>query len=135
MTTWRIFYDDYSTFSDEEGLLEVSPRWGVICGVTYAPDQQVTTFGMDFYTWDAVDGQFQARDRVGVVDYAMALGLVSTVTPGAPSLYETSDGMFDLEGLLFWLIDHKKLVWAGRTVPASQYHEILNSAQEREYLK
>lgn len=128
MSAWRIFYADGNSFSSADGAPEDAPRWGVICCRYYAPGQRTTTFGSDFYTWDATDGEMQARDRMGVVEFALSLGLITCIEPGAPTVFETTAGRFDMEGLLIWLINEKRLVLAGQTVPTSQYKAIMRRA-------
>lgn len=133
MAQWKIFYADGATFSDADGDVSSAPRWGMICCRSYTPGKVTTTYGTDFYTWDDVDGQMQARDRMGVVELALSMGLVLSIEPGAPTIFDTPAGRFDMEGLLFWLIDVKRIVLAGQTVPASQYKTIMDQAYSDDY--
>ena len=72
---WKIYYDDGTTFSDEDGSLEDAPARGVQAIV--CKDERlgwVVETGCDYYVWK--DGRFYARDIFGLFDFLIDSGLV-----------------------------------------------------------
>ncbi|MHA2066384.1 MAG: hypothetical protein ACXABY_18590 [Candidatus Thorarchaeota archaeon] len=47
---WKIYYDDGTTFSNEEGTPESAPLDGVLC-IVEKQDQVQVYYGFDFYYW------------------------------------------------------------------------------------
>ncbi|HSH00477.1 MAG TPA: hypothetical protein VLB27_10525 [candidate division Zixibacteria bacterium] len=69
MPAWRIYYDDGSTFSDEDGGPEAAPSEGFVCAVGYDErGQRYIMHGWDFYQWDDEGKQWWGMDRYGLHD-------------------------------------------------------------------
>lgn len=66
---WKIIYDDYSTFTDEDGEPHEAPAMGFILAIGY--DQQGNRYimqGWDHYRWDRETEQWWGMDTFGVFD-------------------------------------------------------------------
>jgi hypothetical protein len=68
---WRIYYDDATTFSDEDGSPEAAPPWGVVAVVTRNPDdpREVTSVHgprFDYFIWDG--REWWGCDYTGLID-------------------------------------------------------------------
>ena len=68
---WRIYYDDGSTYSDEEGPAELAYPWGVVSVVTRDPkdEREVTSVqgtGFDYFVFDGQE--WWGVDFIGLVD-------------------------------------------------------------------
>lgn len=69
---WRIFYDDGSTFSDEDGTPEQAPARGVIAIVCRDPVARwVVCSRFDYYVWR---GEWFGVDIFGLFDYLVDPG-------------------------------------------------------------
>lgn len=103
MPTWRIYYDDGSTYSDADGPVELAPCTGVLVIVQRDPRVGVVRwFHKHHYAWD----------------HAQWLGLGDERAPG--------DGLWGLVDYLSrpgW-----KKVLSGRTVPYAAWTSVLNQA-------
>jgi hypothetical protein len=70
---WRIWYDNGSSFSDEDGPPELAPGRGVICIVQDAERTgRVKLSGADYYIWK--EGQWFRADLFGLWDYLVEPG-------------------------------------------------------------
>lgn len=66
---WKIFYDDGSTFSIEEGRPEDAPPLGFICAVGYdEANRRYIMHGWDHYCWDIESQQWWGMDMCGLFD-------------------------------------------------------------------
>ena len=66
---WRIYYEDGSTFSNQEGSPEAAPPFGFVCAVGY--DETGTRYimhGWDHYCFDLNSIQWWGMDLCGVFD-------------------------------------------------------------------
>lgn len=77
---WKIYYEDGSTFSDEDGTIEEAPARGVIC-IVQADGSLGRRFELDedFYVWSEAVGWKQgwtAMNIFGLMDFLIELGLV-----------------------------------------------------------
>lgn len=102
MATFRIWYGDESTYSDDDGELWAAPSVDVVCVTYRTNDPQHSTSHMivhtfDFYWWDAPD--WFGGELFGLFDYL--------TRPG-----------------------RKKVIF-GRTIPTGKYREIISKAIER----
>lgn len=67
--TWRIYYDDGSTFDSTQGYPHHAPAMGFICAVGYEPSgSRYVMHGWDHYRWDKETGQWWGMDLFGVFD-------------------------------------------------------------------
>lgn len=69
MIDWRIYYDDGSTFSSEDGSPEDAPAFGAV--VIVFPDEEVgrvIMHGWDWYYWVPEDGTWWGADIYGLLD-------------------------------------------------------------------
>lgn len=72
MASWRIWYGDGSTYSDDDGPLDAAPATNVVC-VTYHTDDPKHAHGhmivhkFDFYWWDEPD--WYGGELFGLFDY------------------------------------------------------------------
>ena len=66
---WRIYYDDGSTFSNEDGMPQDAPGYGAICIVQSDPlvNRSITS-GFDWYWWLPDKKVWQAGDIFGLLD-------------------------------------------------------------------
>ena len=70
--SWKIWYDNGSTFSSEDGSPQLAPGRGVICIIqTSERTGRVQLSGADYYTWD---GSWTRRDLFGLWDYLAGKG-------------------------------------------------------------
>jgi len=129
MPLWRIFYDDGSTFSSDDGAPHEAPPTGFICAVGRDESgRRYIMHGWDFYRFDEASGQWWGHDVFGVVDWAIQSGHVVRVLPGAPTVFSTPRGDFDLYGL----IEHLKScgLFLARTVTKTEFSSIMRKAHE-----
>lgn len=67
---WRVYYDDGSTYDNEDGPPEEAQKQGVIC--TVARDERVgrtITTQYDFYWWNYEEEEWWGSDKFGLWDY------------------------------------------------------------------
>lgn len=60
---WRLYYDDGSTFSDEDGPWEEAPPDGVLFAVQWQDGKKEVLSGSDFYFFH--DGSFGQTNDLG----------------------------------------------------------------------
>lgn len=66
---WKIFYDDGSTFSSEEGSPESAPAYGFICAIGYdETGARYIMHGWDHYHYDIDSQQWWGMDIFGLMD-------------------------------------------------------------------
>lgn len=66
---WKIYYDDGSTFSDEDGFPHDAPPEGFIAVVSYYPDgERYILATWDFYCYDVDSDQWWGMDINGLHD-------------------------------------------------------------------
>jgi hypothetical protein len=65
MAKWVIFYDDGTTFSDEDGGPEQAPGLGVVCIACRASNG--TPHKFDWYYWHSKHGQWWGADIHGLL--------------------------------------------------------------------
>lgn len=69
MPKWRIFYDDETTFSSDDGAPIDAPTEGFVCALGYdEAGARYIMHGWDFYSWDEVTSQWWGCDRYGLHD-------------------------------------------------------------------
>jgi len=69
MPKWRIYYDDGSTFSDDDGAPHEAPPFGFICAVGYdETGARYIMHGWDHYCWDHAAQQWWGMDQHGLID-------------------------------------------------------------------
>jgi hypothetical protein len=79
---WRVYYGDGSTFSDEDGTIEMTPALNVQAIVQSDPDphgtgrhvihgggQRPNRVPIDYYWWDPGRGMWVGGDLFGLWDY------------------------------------------------------------------
>lgn len=67
---WKIFYDDGSTFSSEDGAPEDAPALGFICAVGYdETGSRYIMHGWDHYFYDKASKQWWGCDLQGLFDH------------------------------------------------------------------
>lgn len=80
MILWRIYYDDGTSFSNQEGNPESAPVVGVIALNQATPTDEhrpfETHFSADWYWWDPRRNRWGSGDTHGFLDNAMRLGAV-----------------------------------------------------------
>ena len=70
---WRIWYDNRTTFSDQDGAPEMAPGRGVICIVQDSERTgRVKLSGADYYIWK--ENQWFRADLFGLWDYLEGVG-------------------------------------------------------------
>lgn len=68
-TEWRVYYDDGSTFSSEDGGPHEAPALGFICAVGYdEAGRRYIMHGWDHYCWDLASRQWWGMDLAGLFD-------------------------------------------------------------------
>jgi hypothetical protein len=76
--SWRIYYDDRSTFSSGDGSPEEAPTLGVVVLNQATPDDPhhpfERHFAADWYWWRPDLGRWLSGDTHGFLDQAMNLG-------------------------------------------------------------
>lgn len=75
MSKWKIFYDDGSTYTDQDGAVESAPKRGVQ-GIVLADDMlgRRTEHGSDFYIHVPDRGFWRGVDHFGLFDYLIDPG-------------------------------------------------------------
>ena len=67
--TWRIYYDNGSTFDSTQGEPHEAPAHGFITAVGYDEDgSRYMMNGWDHYRWDKATSQWWGMDLLGVFD-------------------------------------------------------------------
>jgi len=82
---WRIYYEDGSTFSSEDGAPETSPPWGVVAigQRTEKKYQDALYSGSSWYVYRTDHGFWMELDETGYLDcMAHHAKDVSAVRPG-----------------------------------------------------
>lgn len=81
MIEWKIFYDDGSTFSSEDGEPHEAPRTGVQAIPQLNDDEgRHVLFGADYYYWEG--GKWEQCDHFGFYDYLIRPGSYKVVLFG-----------------------------------------------------
>lgn len=65
MSTWRIYYDDGSTFDEDDGPFDAAPVEGVVCIVRKDGERVEFHSGADFYWRFDEDGSIAATSDIG----------------------------------------------------------------------
>ena len=66
---WKIFYQDGTTFSSEDGKPCEAPPFGFICAIGYdEADRRYIMHGWDHYGWDIESQQWWGMDLCGLFD-------------------------------------------------------------------
>ena len=80
--TWTIYYDNGSTFSNEDGEPKDAPCTGVLAVIYYDPDgQRKIRSGVDYYWWEddplseVGENQWYSGDIAGLHQYMFRPGL------------------------------------------------------------
>lgn len=69
MLKWKIYYDDGSTFSNEEGEPEDAPGFGIVTIVQADPYVgRAVCDGWDFYYWVEEEQKWWGSDWLGFID-------------------------------------------------------------------
>ena len=69
MGRWKIYYDDGSTFSSDQGSPEQAPSLGFICAVGYDEEgNRYIMHGYDHYSYDLESEQWFGSDIAGLLD-------------------------------------------------------------------
>lgn len=69
MKPWKIFYDDGTTFSSDDGQPHEAPAFGFICAVGYDErGERYTMKGWDHYCFDEETDQWWGMDLSGLFD-------------------------------------------------------------------
>jgi len=70
---WKIFYDDGSTYSDQDGTIETAPKLGVIIVASSDPDVgRKYDRSCDYYVWHSYG--WRGVDQFGLYDYLSQSG-------------------------------------------------------------
>lgn len=59
VTKWKIWYDDGSTFSSEDGKAEAAPSEGVQIVAEIRGKRKILHHGGEYYRWDRKKGQWR----------------------------------------------------------------------------
>jgi hypothetical protein len=82
-TKWIIWYDDKSSFSNEDGEPWEAPRDGVICISQHHWSCGRLIMGeVDFYCWHFEDSEWVPHDRLGMMQYLRKPGKEKVVIEG-----------------------------------------------------
>lgn len=137
MNKWKIYYKDGTTFSSNDGPISNAPKTGVIWVQHRIPSQlpeRATIVGnagyADYYKWEPIVGEFQGMDIFGVIDSAVEAGLITSVTPGNPTTYQTAAGELDTVGLILWLCEEQGFIFRGEYVDRETFNTIKVNAQK-----
>lgn len=69
MPAWRIYYDDGSSFSSDEGEPHEAPVHGFLCAVCYSDlGKRYIISGKDHYCFDRGEGCWWGFDLQGILD-------------------------------------------------------------------
>lgn len=69
MPSWRVYYEDGSTFSSDDGPPERAPPFGFICAIGYdETGGRYIMHGWDHYCWDVAAQQWWGMDLCGLID-------------------------------------------------------------------
>lgn len=91
---WRLYYDDGSTFDNDDGAWNDAPHLGVITLVTEDPDVgRELDHGArgEFYAWWPEASKPWGFDRIGILDYLQEIGFETSTHLADLSLDEWRD--------------------------------------------
>lgn len=88
MATWRMYYEDGSTFSDTDGAPHESPEWGTVVirdgdEVLFGANADYFLFRSDLGRWHQVgETEVEGSVSVGLIDHLTHYGhLITCVRP------------------------------------------------------
>ena len=83
MIKWIIWYDDFSSFTNEDGEPWGAPREGVVCiAIAERSCGRYVLGEVDFYCWHFEDEQWVPHDRLGMMQYLRRPGKEKLILEG-----------------------------------------------------
>lgn len=126
--SWRIYYDDGSTFDNAQSSPRDAPAYGVIC-IVFANELigRKIAHLKDFYYWVPDERQWWGSDIFGLLDQMSLRDLVSRV--GDQWSYLHYDLPMERDQLVYRLIDDG-YIKLGRSVSSVTFREIMEIADK-----